>query len=155
MYGVDVGEEAVAAAAARGHRTVVSDIAALPFADDAFDYISLSHVLEHGTEPVEALREVRRVLKSGGVAQVVVPNADSWGARHYGKAWRAWDVPRHLYHFDPVTLRKAAERAGLRVMKLKTLPDAWILEESRKAVGEEGAARRARDDGNVCVWCGK
>ena len=45
----------------------VSDLYALPFPDGAFDAVFLHGVLEHMQEPVAALREVRRVLKHGGV----------------------------------------------------------------------------------------
>ena len=50
----------------------VSDLYALPFPDGTFDAVFLHGVLEHMQAPVKALREVRRVLKHGGVV----------GARH-------------------------------------------------------------------------
>ena len=53
-------------------RFAVSDLYALPFPDDTFDAVFLHGVLEHMQSPVAALREVRRVLKHGGVV----------GARH-------------------------------------------------------------------------
>lgn len=41
------------------------DIKQLPFADDSFDAVIFAHVLEHMADPVEALREMIRVLKPG------------------------------------------------------------------------------------------
>ena len=49
-----------------------ADLYALPFSADTFDAIFLHGVLEHMQDPLAALREVRRVLKTGGVV----------GARH-------------------------------------------------------------------------
>lgn len=42
----------------------------LPFADGSFDGVCLIWVLEHLSEPGRALREARRVLRSGGVLSV-------------------------------------------------------------------------------------
>lgn len=41
------------------------DIRRLPYGDDSFDAIIFAHVLEHMSNPVEALREMVRVLKPG------------------------------------------------------------------------------------------
>lgn len=149
-YGVDLGEAAVAAAAARGHRTATADAQHLPFASGSIDYLNLGHVLEHAANPLLVLQECRRVLRPGGAIQVDVPNADSWGARHFGGNWRALDVPRHLYHFTPATLTRLLRQAGLRVATLRTLPNQIILEQSRQLAGIE--APLTRWQGLVCKW---
>jgi ubiquinone/menaquinone biosynthesis C-methylase UbiE len=49
----------------------VADVLALPFADQAFEHVFLSFVLEHLSEPAAALRELRRVMKPGGSLTVI------------------------------------------------------------------------------------
>ncbi len=49
------------------------DITTIPFDDHAFDLILCSHVLEHVPNDRQAMRELYRVLKSGGIALIVVP----------------------------------------------------------------------------------
>lgn len=49
------------------------DLTNLPFADDTYDCIFASHVLEHIKEDRKALSEIRRVLKPGGLAVLPVP----------------------------------------------------------------------------------
>jgi ubiquinone/menaquinone biosynthesis C-methylase UbiE len=45
----------------------------LPFADESFDCVIISEVLEHLHEDQRALREISRVLKQGGVLAASVP----------------------------------------------------------------------------------
>jgi hypothetical protein len=53
-----------------------TNIYALPYADDTFDAVILSEILEHVDDDVAALKEIFRVLKPGGVVAITVPNAD-------------------------------------------------------------------------------
>lgn len=46
---------------------VVGDVHALDLPDDSFDVVHAHQVLQHVTDPVQALREMRRVCKPGGV----------------------------------------------------------------------------------------
>jgi SAM-dependent methyltransferase len=48
----------------------VGDVHALDFPDDTFDVVHAHQVLQHVTDPVAALREMRRVTKPGGVVGV-------------------------------------------------------------------------------------
>jgi 2-polyprenyl-3-methyl-5-hydroxy-6-metoxy-1,4-benzoquinol methylase len=90
------------------------------FPPNEFDAVTMNHVIEHAPHPVELLQECRRVLKVGGRLVVVTPNADSLGRSRFGKAWRGWEPPRHLFLFAPDTLRACSERAGLRIDRLCT-----------------------------------
>ncbi len=83
------------------------------YPDNAFDLVILWHVLEHIRDPRAMLQEVRRILKPGGNLLVAVPNFGSWEARCGGRHWFHLDVPRHLTHFTPQTLRAALAEAGL------------------------------------------
>ncbi|WP_428340620.1 class I SAM-dependent methyltransferase [Mycobacterium sp.] len=60
-------------ARARGQSNIVfatSDVHALDFPDDSFDVVHAHQVLQHVGDPVQALREMRRVCKPGGVVGV-------------------------------------------------------------------------------------
>lgn len=49
------------------------DITAIQFADETFDIIICSHVLEHIPNDLQAMRELCRVLKRGGISILQVP----------------------------------------------------------------------------------
>ncbi|MEU8618460.1 class I SAM-dependent methyltransferase [Streptomyces sp. NPDC048623] len=66
----EVLSKARAAAAERGVDNVefaVADVHALDFPDDSFDIVHAHQVLQHVGDPVQALREMRRVCRPGGV----------------------------------------------------------------------------------------
>ena len=52
---------------------VKMDIAAIPFADETYDTIYCSHVLEHVPDDRKAIREFYRILKPSGWLLLVVP----------------------------------------------------------------------------------
>ena len=56
-----------------GRAMVEADLTALPFEDAAFDLVLCSHVLEHVPDDRAALRELRRVLRPGGLAVIQTP----------------------------------------------------------------------------------
>ena len=88
----------------------------------SFDCITLWHVLEHFHDPFNYFSEIYTLLKPGAVCVVALPNNSSYDAEHYNRFWAAWDVPRHLWHFNPVTFRLFSEMAGFSLEKLRSLP---------------------------------
>lgn len=49
------------------------DMQSLPFADEAYDFIFASHVLEHVQNDIKALYEIKRILRPNGIAILPVP----------------------------------------------------------------------------------
>ena len=83
VVGVDFSESQIERAAAdatiAGVRNVMfqaADCCALPFEDSSFDRVFSHALMEHLADPVRALREFHRVLKSGGVIGLCSPD---WG----------------------------------------------------------------------------
>ncbi len=88
--------------------------------NDAVDVVTLSHVIEHVSDPIATLRECRRILRPNGRVVIVTPNIRSLGHRVFGRACRHLEPPRHLYLFSSTGLRACARRAGLRVLECRT-----------------------------------
>jgi SAM-dependent methyltransferase len=87
-----------------------------------FDCITLWHVLEHFQEPFKIAEEISRLLKPEGVCIIALPNSSSLDSDYYGNEWAAYDVPRHLWHFNPDTFSLFSVRNNFSVQKTLTLP---------------------------------
>jgi predicted SAM-dependent methyltransferase len=86
------------------------------------------HVLEHVHRLHEYIEQIKNILKPNGVALIAVPNYTSDDADHYGKYWAAYDVPRHLYHFSPKSVRTLMELHGMKVTSTKPMKlDAYYI----------------------------
>lgn len=109
---VEVTPEALALARAEAGRErqdnlefVVADVHALEFADDTFDVVHAHQVLQHVGDPVQALREMRRVCRQGGLVAVrdsdyaaftwypEIPELDDWLALYRRLARRNGGEP--------------------------------------------------------------
>jgi 2-polyprenyl-3-methyl-5-hydroxy-6-metoxy-1,4-benzoquinol methylase len=87
----------------------------------SFEAVTLWDVLEHLHDPLASLREVRRILRPGGVLCVRVPNAASYVAKIGGRYWSGYDLPRHMVAFTPRTLGRMLRAAGFEEV-LRTYP---------------------------------
>jgi 2-polyprenyl-3-methyl-5-hydroxy-6-metoxy-1,4-benzoquinol methylase len=83
----------------------------------SFDAITMWHVLEHVHEVHAYLQQIGTLLKPEGAVLIAVPNYTSPDAEHYGAAWAAYDVPRHLYHFSPMAMEQLLKQHNLQIVK--------------------------------------
>lgn len=74
VYGVEIGDAALAGLSERGIHAIKSDLAhSVPIADGTMDIVLLLDVLEHVFNPLWLLAEVRRLLRDGGSVAITVP----------------------------------------------------------------------------------
>jgi 2-polyprenyl-3-methyl-5-hydroxy-6-metoxy-1,4-benzoquinol methylase len=91
-------------------------------AHDSFDAITMWHVLEHVHELQRYMSQLRVILKQNGKLFIAVPNYTSYDARIYQGNWAAYDVPRHLYHFSPQSIK---ELLAQHQLKLEVIHPMW------------------------------
>lgn len=87
----------------------------------SFDAITLWHVLEHVHDLHGYMNQLQKLLRPGGKLFIAVPNYTSYDAQHYKESWAAYDVPRHLYHFSPASMKKLFVVHGLKVKAMKPM----------------------------------
>ena len=56
------------------------------------------------------------MLAPDGLVLIAVPNFGSWQARATGRFWLHLDLPRHLSHFTPDSVRLLLEASGYEVI---------------------------------------
>lgn len=110
-----------------GARTLASEMGLKTYQDKqeldlanenkTFDAITLWHVLEHVTDLEQTLRFFKDKLNKNGVLVIAVPNHASYDAIHYREFWAAYDVPRHLYHFEIKTVSNLLSGFGFELDK--------------------------------------
>jgi SAM-dependent methyltransferase len=71
---------------------------------DYFQVITLWHVLEHIHQLHPTIETLVNHLESKGILVIAIPNQNSHDAETFGPDWAAWDVPRHLYHWNSTSL---------------------------------------------------
>ncbi|MET0146488.1 MAG: methyltransferase domain-containing protein [Ilumatobacteraceae bacterium] len=146
VLGIDVAADVVAqaSAAADGRAEfAVADTYDLDLPDASFDVVHAHQVLQHLTDPVAALRELRRVLRPGGL--LAVRDSD-----YAGFFWSPPDprLDRWLALYHQLTARNGAEAdAGRR------LP-AWVRAAGFTDITVSGASWTFADDDSRAWWGG-
>lgn len=121
LFGIEMSEESANLAQRRTGATIFNgDILEAEFASNSFDLITCFDVFEHLYEPHKVIARVAQWLRPGGIFYVLVPNIDSAEALVFGTYWHGLELPRHLFHYSPASLRYLAESVGLKTVSLET-----------------------------------
>lgn len=88
----------------------VSDLRHLPVADEGYDQIICSQVLEHVNEPGWMLEQLHRVLKPGGTLWLSTP---LFFAEH--------ETPHDYFRYTQFGLRYLLEKSGFEILQLEWL----------------------------------
>lgn len=100
---------------------------AIPFGDSYFDIITCYDVLEHSMDLKKNMRELKRVLKPGGLLFVQAPNYRSLMAQLTSDGWDWWCIPDHLLHFSYLALKYCITSAGFTMVRSFTYEDSEDL----------------------------
>jgi len=138
VRGAEPSEQALAHASALVIDNIISPEEELA-SDTKYDVITMWHVLEHVHNPIDVLSRLMKKLNRNGHLIIAVPNPDSHDARHYGTYWAGWDVPRHLWHFEPHAMIKLANSINLthittHPMWLDAFYVSWLSERYKKGL---------------------
>jgi len=95
-----------------------------------FDVVTMWDVLEHIRNPLDYLREMRRVIRPGGLIYISTPNglAKLWKRKLYklllldidcGGEFMPWE---HVFYYSPRSLKFLLSLSGFKVLKIGTVP---------------------------------
>ncbi len=88
-------------------------------ADTTYDFIMMHHSLEHMPSADDVLRQVRQLLAPEGVCLIRVPIVSRGPWRTYGVNWAEIDAPRHFVLHSEMSLKLAADSAGLEIKAIE------------------------------------
>ena len=91
------------------------------FKKKEYNIITLWHVLEHAYDLDILFENIEKSLENRGKLVVAVPNFDSLERNIYKENWAAYDLPRHLYHFNNISLEKLLRSKGYKIIDKKRM----------------------------------
>jgi SAM-dependent methyltransferase len=118
------------------------DITRLSFAEETFDHIFVCFVLEHLDVPIAALKELKRVLRTGGTITVIEGDHGScfWHPET-PESIAAWNglitAQRNIGH-DPNIGRRLTPLLTEAGFKLRTCEPAWLYADRLKPALRDG-----------------
>ncbi len=107
-------------------------IAKVKYPKNSFDYIILREVLEHIPNQKQVLKKCYDWLKPSGKLIITVPNTRSLWNRIFKQNWYGYDIPRHLYNYNPKNLSFFLRKSGFKINKIKVYDLPYMLYGSLK-----------------------
>ena len=119
VRGIEASKRGAANACIKGLNVKNADIetAIMNFSDNYFDYINLSHVIEHVAKPLDIFFHCRIILSPKGRLFISTPNFESFDSKLFGIYWKHLSVPQHTQFFGRNSLIYALENAGFKNIK--------------------------------------
>ncbi|WP_054852307.1 class I SAM-dependent methyltransferase [Olleya sp. ITB9] len=121
VSGIEPNSEARSIANSKTKQSVLDSEGIKTYKKHSFDVITLWHVLEHIPNLESQISILKDLLKPNGVLIIAVPNYKSYDANHYKQFWAAYDVPRHLWHFDKKSISKLFSSINMTVQNIKPM----------------------------------
>jgi ubiquinone/menaquinone biosynthesis C-methylase UbiE len=105
----------------RGLNFLLADAHHLPFKDSCSDVVVLGETLEHVSDPVQVLKEARRVCKVKLL--LTVPVEGEWGPQV-----KPFTTPSHIRFYDEEMLRSHLQEAGIEGYNMvKIRGGGWVF----------------------------
>jgi 2-polyprenyl-3-methyl-5-hydroxy-6-metoxy-1,4-benzoquinol methylase len=101
--------------------TEIKDNILSSYVSNTFSVITMWHVLEHVHQLNLTIDWLHQHLTKEGRLVVAVPNHQSDDAKVFNEHWAAYDVPRHLYHFDRSTMKQLMINHGFELVQVRPM----------------------------------
>jgi 2-polyprenyl-3-methyl-5-hydroxy-6-metoxy-1,4-benzoquinol methylase len=110
--GVEVSKWASEFSRQKGFDVVTGGLVDGNYPEKSFDIVIMNHVLEHISEPIKILVEVKRILKDDGLFVIGVPNFGSYMAKLLKGKWFSLMPDQHIWQFTHESLCNLLKRTG-------------------------------------------
>ncbi len=118
FYGVDLSPKMIEKAKSNfsgkdNFRFLQANSESIPLEDNFFDIIICNNSFHHYLHPDKALKEMYRLLKSGGKLYLLDPLADLWFVK-YIDVIKKWTEPEHVKVYSTKEFQQLFKQAGLK-----------------------------------------
>jgi 2-polyprenyl-3-methyl-5-hydroxy-6-metoxy-1,4-benzoquinol methylase len=119
LYGVELSEYAVNESKKRGLNIKLGTLKSARFPSNYFDVITLQDVIEHVKDPKAEMKEINRILKSGGILFIVTPDIGGLWYKLLGRFWYHYKPGEHIMYFSRKTLTRVLKDADFKKVETK------------------------------------
>lgn len=88
------------------------------FEHDSLEIIMMWHVFEHVRRPKKLMKKISQLMNKKSKLIIAVPNSNANEIAIYKRYWAAYDVPRHLFHYNKKSIEHMAEEYNLEIKKI-------------------------------------
>lgn len=122
LWGIEISEKAAQYASKKfGINVFVGELHEAAFASNYFDFVTMWDTLEHIHNPIQLLKEIRRILKSDGFLFIICPSLDSLEYKLFRQHWFSLDIPRHYFNFSEKTLGTLLNKAKFDIVRVEKI----------------------------------
>lgn len=114
LLGVDIDADAINFGRGKGNNLMAEDAFKL---NKKFNIVFMNHVLEHISDPVQFVINIKKLLKVGGKLVINVPNSYEWKHKKNTREVLSFE---HLNYFSEAGLKKLLSIAGYEVLSIET-----------------------------------
>lgn len=153
VLGCDPDPHAAEICQSLGLNVCVGNAFSTSYDHSSFDVVTMSHVIEHVSDPRRLLERAYSLLRPGGHIWLAWPNIHGIGFRMFGTAWFCLHVPFHLCIPSGNIASDLLRAVGFRQIRFlrrgMDIPAYW--ENSRRIALDE----RINAKGKIAVKCGR
>lgn len=129
VYGVELSSQMASIASSRGIKTISGELRRARYEDSSFDAVTILDAFYYFVDPYAELAEIKRILKSGGVLVIELPNAATriWRSENVlGRALshrsgRLLHTSDHIFYYNRRSISMLLQCAGFTVKCVKGL----------------------------------
>lgn len=128
-HGVELAPQSASRASDRGIRMRVGTLKAAGYPSSYFNAVTILDTFYYFTDPMKEIREVKRILKAGGILAIEAPHArprlwrtTSWFGRSLTRTSRPRLQTDHLFFYTPEAIAKVLRDCDLEIKAVVPLP---------------------------------
>ncbi|HBD25126.1 MAG: hypothetical protein A2566_02180 [Candidatus Zambryskibacteria bacterium RIFOXYD1_FULL_40_13] len=123
VVGVELNKRTADIARVNGLNVFSGFLEEANFPPASFDYIYMGDLIEHVSDPVALVKEVRKLLQPNGQVVIVTPNLDCFWSKStfllhkwFGIPWSSLTPPHHLFQFSTGNLNLLLSQEGFGLL---------------------------------------